>query len=84
MAATYPLFPKPATPGANPPDNASLRDVKRNPANSEGGNNTNSNSEPNKKVKVVETRGANKKYMGMLYLRNTDLRTMDRDFAQKV
>ena len=45
------------------------------------------NSEPNKKVKVVETRGANKKDMGMFYLRNTELRVIDifpRDLIQKV
>jgi hypothetical protein len=53
----------------------------------EGGNKKKSNTEPNKKVKVVETQGANKKDMGMFYLRNTELRVMDifpRDLSQKV
>ena len=87
MAATYPLFPKPAVPGANPPDNASCRDAKRNPVNLEGGNYKNANAEPNKKVKVVKTRNANKKEMGMFYLRNTKLRATDifpRDLAQTI
>ena len=87
MEATYPLFPKPATPGANPPDNVPRRDTKRNPASLEGGNNKNANTESNKKVKVVERRGVNKKDMGMLYLRNVELRVTDlfpRDLAQKV
>jgi len=74
MVAICPLLPKPGTPGANPPDTATRRDAKRNPANSEGVNNKNSNSEPNKKVKVVETRGANLKNMGMFYLRNPETR----------
>jgi hypothetical protein len=77
MAATNLLFPKPATPGANPPDNATRRDAKRNPANSEEGRNKNANIESNKKVKVVETRGANKKEMGMFYLRNAEAQITD-------
>jgi hypothetical protein len=87
MAATYPLFPKPATPGANPPGTATCQDAKHNPANSDGGNNKNLNTESNKKVKVVETRGVHRNDKGMFYLRNTELRVMDifpRDMAQKI
>jgi hypothetical protein len=66
-----------ATPAMNPPDTAPRRDTKRNPANLEGGTNKNSNSEPNKRVKVVETRGASLKNMGMFYLRNPEMRIVD-------
>ena len=87
LAATYPLFPKPTTPAANPPDTATCQDAKRNPANSEGVNNKSPNLGPNKKVKVVETRGANIKNMGMFYLRNPKMRATDifpRDIDQKI
>jgi hypothetical protein len=43
--------------------------------------------EKNKKVKVVKTCGADKKNMGMFYLKNADSRATDifpRDLAQKV
>ena len=43
----------------------------------DGGNDRNANTESNKKVKVVETRGANKKEMGMLYLRNAEEQATD-------
>jgi hypothetical protein len=87
MVATYPIFPKPATPGANPPDNVPCQDVKRNPAPLEGGNNKNAKTESNKKVIVVKRRGVNKKDMGIFYLRNVESCATDlfpRDIAQKV
>ena len=53
----------------------------------EGANNKNANVVPNKKVKVVKTRMANKKDMGMFYLMNPDLRVTEifsRDLDQKI
>ena len=69
LAATYPIFPKPNTPTATPTDTATCQDVKRTTVTSEGGNNINANVEKNKKVKVVKTHGADKKKMGMFYLK---------------
>ena len=77
MAATYPLFPRPTTPAVNLPDTATRLDAKRTPATLEGVNNKNSNAEPNKKVKVVETQGENLKTMGMFYLMNPETRATD-------
>jgi len=54
---------------------------------SKGGNSNIANSEKNKKVKVVETRGADKKNMGMFYLKNVEIRAMDifpRDMVEKI
>ena len=88
LAATYPLFPKPMTPAANPPDTATRRDAKHTTFTTEaGGNNKIANSEQNKKVKVVETCGADRKNMGMFYLKNAETRAMDifpRDLAEKI
>ena len=87
MLAINTHLPKPATPGANPPENANCRDAKRNPATPAGGNDKGASKESNKKVKIVENRGVNKKDMSMFYLRNTELRATDifpQDLAQKV
>ena len=53
----------------------------------EGGNNKNANVEKNKKVKVVETRGPDKKNMGMFFLRNAEIRGGDvfpRDMEERI
>jgi hypothetical protein len=87
LAATYPIFPKPNTPAAKPTDTATHRDAKRTTVTSEGGNNKNANLDQNKKVKVVKTRGADKKNMGMFYLKNAETLAMDifpRDLAEKI
>ena len=87
MLAIYAHFSKPATPGANAYGNANRQDAKRNPATPDGGKNKNKNTESNKKVKVIKTRGENKKEMGMFYLKNAEARVTDifpQDLAQKV
>jgi hypothetical protein len=75
------------TPAANTPKTAICQDAKRNTFTLESGNKKTANLEQNKKVKVVETLGANKKNMGMFYLSNTELRSTDifpRDMAKKI
>jgi len=50
-------------------------------------NNKPANPKQNKKVKVVETCGVDKKSMGMFYLRNADARAVDifpQDMAEKI
>ena len=87
LAATYPIFPKPNTPATNPADTVTRRDMKRTTVTSEGVNNKIANSKQNKKVKVVETRGADRKNMGMFYLKNAETRPTDvfpQDLAEKI
>ena len=69
------------------PKNANRQDTKRNPATLDGGHDKDASKESNKKVKVVKTRGVNKKEMGMFYLRNAESRAtviFPQDLAQKV
>ena len=53
MSAINTHFPKPATPGANPPKNPNRCDAKRNPATPAGGHDKDASKESNKKVRVV-------------------------------
>jgi len=53
IAATYPIFPKPNTPAANPPDTATCQDAKRATVPLGAGSNKIASPEQNKKVKVV-------------------------------
>jgi hypothetical protein len=87
FAATYPLFPKPNTPAANPTDTATHQDAKRTTATPAGVNNKIATPEQNKKVKVVETCGADRKNMVMFYLKNSNSRALDifpQDLAEKI
>ena len=87
MLAISAHLPKLATSGANASNSANPQDTKCNPATPDRGINKTTNRESNKKVKVVKTRGVNKKEMGMFYLKNAEARATDifpRDLAQKV
>ena len=87
MLAISANWPTPATPGASPPDNANRRDIKRNLATHKGGKEKDASKQPNKKVRLVEPRGVNKKEMGMFLLTNPKLRVSEvfpKDLAQKV
>jgi hypothetical protein len=87
LAATYLIFPKPNTPNAPPTETATCRDAKLTTVTLDGGNNKNANADKNKKSKVVDTRGPDKKNMGMFYLRNAKARVGDifpRDMEEKI
>jgi hypothetical protein len=68
--------------------NANCRDFKHNPTTTPvGGNEKDASKLHNSKMRLVKLRGANKKDMGMFYLRNPESRATDifpRDLTQKV
>jgi hypothetical protein len=70
FAATYPLFPKPNTPAANPAETANSRDAKRTSVTPAVVTNKTASPDNNKKAKVVESTGRDRKNMGIFYLKN--------------
>ena len=60
-----------------PSQNANFQDTKCNPDTPNVRNDKDTSKESNKKVKVVETQGVNKKEMGMFYLKNAESRATD-------
>ena len=87
FAATYPIFPKQNAPAANPTDTTTCQDAKRTLVTPAVEKNKMVNLEQNKKVKVVEPCGTDRKNMGMFYLKNSDACTMDvfpRDLEEKI
>ena len=68
FAATYPIFPKQNAPDANPTDTATCCDAKRPTVTPDRAANKPETTEQYKKAKVIETRGPDKKKIGMFYL----------------
>jgi len=71
-AATYPIFPKANALPGNPTDTATHRDAKRTAVTRDCATNTPATTEQSKKAKVIETRGTDRKKMGMFYLKHPD------------
>jgi hypothetical protein len=87
FAATYPLFPKPNPPAANPTETANRCNAKRTSFAPAVVPNKPASPDINKKPKVVESAGINKKNMGIFYLKNPEASGSDvfpRDMECKV
>ena len=76
-AGTYPIFPKASPLPGNPPDSTTRRDAKRTIVTPDRATNTPATTEQSKKAKVIETRGPDRKKMGMFYLKHPDSRATD-------
>ena len=86
-AATYPIFPKANPPPGTPTDTATRGNAKRSTITPDRAPNKPAATEQIKKARVTETRGPDKKKMGMFYLKHPDSRATDifpRDLEEQI
>ena len=86
-AATYPIFPKASPLPGNPPESTTRQDAKRTIVTPDHATHTPATTEQSKKAKVIETRGPDRKKLGMFYLKHPDSRATDifpRNLEEKI